>query len=61
MRRSFDPLSFIPSPEAVRHHLAEAELRVKQLRVVLQVAERVSKAGDKKVRPPRRKAVLCDS
>jgi len=42
MRHSFDPLTFIPSPDAIRKHLAQAECLVKRLRVLLRVAERIA-------------------
>lgn len=40
-RRSYDPLSFIPSPEPIRKHLNDTLGLVERLRVLLEVSERV--------------------
>jgi len=41
MRRSFDPLTFIPSPSAIRKHLAEAQELASRLKILLRVSERI--------------------
>jgi hypothetical protein len=64
MQRSFDPLSFIPSPEAIRKHLADAEGLARRLRILLKVAERIeattTKQADRPRLPGRKGAVHVD-
>ena len=40
-RHPFDPLHFIPSPEAIRAKLRETETLAQRLRILLEVAERL--------------------
>jgi hypothetical protein len=40
-RQQFDPLSLIPTPEAIRERLAETETLAQKLRILLEVAERL--------------------
>jgi len=40
-RRTYDPLSFIPSPEPIRRHLAEARTLTRRLRILLRLSERL--------------------
>jgi hypothetical protein len=44
-RRQFDPLSFIPSPAAVRRRLDETRALAAKLEILLDVATRLSDAG----------------
>ncbi len=41
MRRTFDPLTFIPSSDAIQKHLSHAQGLVKRLRVLLRVAREI--------------------
>lgn len=40
-RKPYDPLAVIPSPEAVRERLTEAESLTARLRILLELAERL--------------------
>ncbi|MCE9568159.1 MAG: hypothetical protein K8U57_39655 [Planctomycetes bacterium] len=40
-RKAFDPLQFVPSPEAIREQLTETETLAQRLRILLDVAERL--------------------
>ena len=53
MRRSFDPLTLIPSPEAIRKHLTDAEGLARRLRVLLRVAVRIAAVANKQADKPR--------
>jgi hypothetical protein len=41
-RRQFDPLSFIPSPAAVRQRLDETRALARKLEILLDVSTRIS-------------------
>ena len=59
-RQPFDPLHFIPSPEAIRAKLRETETLAERLRILLEVAERLHLpliTGDDLPQPAARKAV----
>jgi hypothetical protein len=43
-RQPFDPLSFIPSPAAVRQRLNETRVLARKLEILLDVATRLSEA-----------------
>jgi hypothetical protein len=43
-RKCFDPLTFIPSPEAIQRHLEETESLAVRLRILLQVAQDIRTA-----------------
>lgn len=40
-RKPYDPLAVIPSPDAVRERLADAETLAARLRILLELAERL--------------------
>jgi hypothetical protein len=40
-RRDYDPLSFVPSPEPLRQHLAETRALYRRLRILLRLSERL--------------------
>jgi hypothetical protein len=40
-KQPFNPLSLIPSPEAIQKRLAETEVLAERLRILLEVAERL--------------------
>lgn len=40
-KQSFDPLTFLPSPEAIQKRLDETEVLARRLRILLQVAAAV--------------------
>jgi hypothetical protein len=44
-RRSFDPLSCLPSSQIVEQTLAEAEARAEKLRALLRILREVESAG----------------
>jgi hypothetical protein len=44
-RRIYDPLSHIPSAEAVEQALREAEAKAERLRILLRVAREIEAAG----------------
>lgn len=46
-RKIWDPLAYIPSAQAVREKLEETQEIVRKLHVLLDVAERLERAGSK--------------
>jgi hypothetical protein len=42
MRKSFNPLDRIPSPEVIRGELREAEQTAERLRILLRVSEEIA-------------------
>jgi hypothetical protein len=42
-QKVYDPLAFVPSPEAVRERLRQAETLVERLRILLDLAERLQR------------------
>jgi hypothetical protein len=60
-QHAFDPLSYIPSPEAIQRHLQETELLASRLRLLLRVSKRLNpptKAINQDS-PAKREAVEC--
>jgi len=56
-RRSYDPLTLIPSPDVLREKLRETETLAERLRVLLELAERLHiplTTGDQLPRPARK-------
>lgn len=45
-QKSFDPLTFIPSPDAIRRRLREAEQLASRLKILLDTSERITIAED---------------
>lgn len=39
--RTYDPLSYIPSPDVLRKHLADTEELARRLRILLDTSERI--------------------
>lgn len=61
-RRPYDPLAFVPSPEAIRDKLRETLTLAERLRLLLELAERLhlplTPAADLTT-PADRKGVVC--
>jgi hypothetical protein len=45
-RKESDPLSFIPSPDAIRRRLTQTERLATRLRILLRVSEEIRANGD---------------
>ncbi len=71
MKKKFDPLSFIPSPEVIRQSLADERQLVRRLEVLLKVSEEIHEkptdakeqtetAAPSSNRPARRPRPACD-
>jgi hypothetical protein len=56
LKRDRSPLSCIPPSSEIKPHLAEAERRVEQLKILLRTAEQIEAAGRQQ---ERREAAAC--
>ncbi len=52
--KPFDPLTFIPSPDAIQQHIDHVDSLSRRLRILLSVSTKIHQTGSVRKRPSRR-------